>query len=380
MKYIVCLGDGMSDWPIEGLGNQTPLAYAKTPNMDALAAQGRVGVVDTVEAPFYPGSDVANMGILGYDPAESYTGRAAIESAAMGVDIPNGYSAFRCNLVTISNETMVSFTAHHIETAAAARVLDALNQHFDGRVQFYVGASYRHIAVMPGAYPDIVCTPPHDLTDKPVVGPSEGGAAVIQALMTEAQAVVQSVGTGATDIWLWSPGTAVNLPTFHVKHGLTGGVVSAVDVVKGLGCLMGMHVPDVPGATGFLDTNYAGKWAAATAILETSDFVYVHVEAPDECGHLGDVDKKVQAIEDFDAHIIGPARAYLKANPDTRIMVLPDHATPCAIKTHSREAVPVVLAGLGIASNGATKYSEAVAVQTDWHETTPWALFKQLIC
>lgn len=369
----------MSDWPIEALGNQTPLAYAKTPHMDALAIQGRVGLVDTVEEPFYPGSDVANMGILGYDPADYYTGRAAIESAAMGVDIPKGSVAFRCNLVTITQGTMTSFTAHHIQTDAAARVLDALNQHFSGRVTFHVGASYRHIAVMPGSYPDIVCTPPHDLTDKPIVLPSGGGSVAIQAIMTEAQAVVDSVGTAATDIWLWSPGTAVDVPAFHVKHGLTGGVVSAVDVVKGLGRLMGLQVPDVPGATGFLDTNYAGKWAAAEAILKDHDFAYVHVEAPDECGHLGDVDKKVQAIEDFDANIVGCARAYLDANPDTRVMVLPDHPTPCAIKTHSREAVPVLVAGSGIEPNGATHYSEGAAAQTGWQESTPWDLFSVLV-
>lgn len=378
MKYIICIGDGMADWPIKSLGNKTPLDVAETPALDTVVRQGKLGTVMPAPETLYPGSDVANMGILGYDPLQYYTGRAPIEAASIGVHIPAGHTAFRCNLVHITDGIMTSFTADHIQTDVAAGLIQQLNQAFAGDVVFHVGTGYRHSAILPGLYPGVVCTPPHDITDKPVKQylPSGPQAALINDIMTRAVACLADSGVG---IWLWSQGTATQLPTFKAHHNLTGGIISAVDVVRGLGVLADMTVVDVPGATGFIDTNYTGKFQAATQLLATHDLAYIHIEAPDECGHLGDSALKIKAIADFDQFIVGPAYRYCQDNPMTRLMILPDHPTPCEIKTHSRDPVPVVMAGHGITPTGGVAYTESDARQMKCHYATPMALFNDFI-
>lgn len=382
MKYIVCLGDGMADWPVAKLGGQTPLEAAKTPMMDYLAAHGQVGLVQTVLPGYSPGSDVANMGILGYDPADYYTGRSPIEAAALGIELSEDQIACRCNLVSLVDGVMDSFTAHHISTEQADYVIQTLNDHFSGRgIAFHTGVSYRHIAVIDKKYTDLVCVPPHDISDQDVTGhlPRGRHADDFIALMKEAWTVVSALNVSATGIWLWGQGPIPSYPSFQSMTGLTGGIVTAVDLLKGLAKLSGLEAPLVDGATGFLDTNYAGKWAASLDILDRHDFVYTHIEAPDECGHLGDVDKKVQAIEAFDSEIVARALTYVNENPDTRLLVLPDHPTPCETKTHSHEDVPFVMYGSGILPNGQSAYNEPCAKSIGRLFDTPWGLLNAFL-
>jgi 2,3-bisphosphoglycerate-independent phosphoglycerate mutase len=390
-KVIVCLGDGMSDEPIAALGNKTPLQVAHTPNMDAIAKRGQAGLIHTVLPGMSPGSDVANMGILGYDPRLYYTGRGPIEAASLGIVPGENEIVFRCNLVNILDGTMNSFTSGHIETADADALLAVLNQTFLGRgIRFYTGVSYRHIMVVDKAFLGLSCMAPHDITDKPVAAywPRGDAAEGLLAIITEAREVLANAETNrvrqaagklaATDIWPWSQGALPSLPSFVSEFGVTGGIVTAVDLLRGLGCLSGLETPFVPGATGFLDTDYAGKVAAGLALLETGDFAYLHIEAPDECGHLGDYTKKIQAIEDFDRHVVGPVMAYMDTHPNVRVAVLPDHPTPCALKTHTSDPVPVAIAGAGISPDNAVAYDEFAVREGVLRFSVPWALLRHL--
>lgn len=386
MKYIVCLGDGMADWPIKSLGDRTPLQAAKTPTMDLMAQQGQSGRVLTVPSHLKPGSDVANIGILGYDPSLYYTGRAPIEAASMGLRIPDGQLAFRCNLVTIQEDVMVDFTAEHVSSAEGEALLATLNSElsFFG-VQFFPGVSYRNLALWDDRLAALSCTPPHDVTDKEIRPylPQGKGADRVAKLVVAARLILAAhpvnrarIDKGllpVTDIWLWGQGKMPNLPLFETQHGLTGGMVTAVDLLKGIGQLIGFETPDVEGATGFLDTNYAGKVETGLRLLESHDFVFIHIEAPDEAGHMGREDLKVEAIEAFDSQVVSPILAYAKQRSDVRIMVLPDHPTPCALKTHTSDRVPFLIYGAGISAGLATAFNET-EVSAALSFDTPWEL------
>ncbi len=374
MKYAVLVGDGMADYSIPELDNKTPLEYAVTPNMDRLAKQGTIGLVSTVPQGLPPGSDVANLSLLGYEPSRYYSGRAPIEAASLGLKLSSEDTAFRCNLVTINNETMVDYSAGHIENDEAFQLIKELdNQLSTENVKFYPGTSYRHLVVIKNFPQNLKCTPPHDITDKNTIPflPKGDGEEIIRSLMSKARPVLANSQTNktrlsngkkpVTDIWLWGQGKTLTLPSLYERYNLKGSVISAVDLVRGLGILAGLQARIVQGATGYLGTNYSGKIAAAQSALETEDFVYVHVEAPDETSHEGSLSKKIQAIEEFDKYIVGEMVAYMKYNPNIRILIAPDHATPISLKTHSGEPVPFLVSGSGVKVQANAAYSEKVA-------------------
>lgn len=385
LKYIVLLGDGMADWPVESLGGKTPLEAAKTPAMDRAVALGTLGQFCPIPEGFAPGSDIGNLSCFGYDPRETFSGRAPMEAANQGIALGTEEVCFRCNLVTVQDGQMRDFTAGHISSAEAAEIISTLNatlaQEFS--VTFYPGVSYRHLSVIPKSESASVeelaalkCEPPHNISDKDVAPwlPTGDGDGLVHALMERSKGILAEhpinkarVAKGelpATQIWLWGQGKAPKMRTYQELYGLSGGVISAVDLVNGIGKLAGLEVIPVQGATGWIDTNYEGKIGAGLAALERGDFVYVHVEAPDETAHQGRADLKVQAIEDFDARIVAPALAYLEQHPDTRILICPDHYTTIQTKTHAGGPVPFVMVGAGVAQNGFACYTEAEARKT----------------
>jgi 2,3-bisphosphoglycerate-independent phosphoglycerate mutase len=296
-----------------------------------------------------PASDVANMSIFGYDPKKYYTGRGPLEAASLGVKLAKNEVAFRCNLVTIKNRKMKDFTAGHIGTEEARRIMEEIDGKLGRKgIKFYPGLSYRHLLVVDVAEvsTSVSCTPPHDITGKPIRGylPRGRGAEVLLRLMNESEVLLHGMKKKATMIWPWSPGKTPNMPSFKKKFGLKGAVITAVHLLKGLGRTLGMEVIDVPGATGYLDTNYAGKARYALRALKRNDVVFVHVEAPDEAGHEGSIRKKIRAIEDFDRYVVGTVFSKIR-NPksEIRILLLPDHPTPIKEMTHTKEAVPFAI-------------------------------------
>lgn len=362
MKYLVLLGDGMADYPLPELGNKTPLEAARLPNINSLAKNGKVGLVRTIPSGMPKGSDVANLSVLGYDPRKYYTGRAPIEAASMGVSLGSEDVAYRCNLVSLSGDanlsacTMEDYSAGHISTPEAREIILALDKALgNASFNFYPGISYRHLMVWRKGRYKMACTPPHDISLK-AVGPflPQGeGAEQLLELMKKSREILPALkanqerkasGKKCADmIWLWGQGKRPALPTFQERFGLSGAMISAVDLMKGLGKLVGFEVINVPGATGYLDTNYQGKIQAALAALDEKDLAYVHVEAPDEAGHNGDLAAKIQALEDFDSKIVGPGMEGMKKFNDYRILVLCDHPTPISIRTHSDDPVPFIL-------------------------------------
>jgi 2,3-bisphosphoglycerate-independent phosphoglycerate mutase len=375
MKYAICVGDGMADVAYPELGGKTPLEYAHTPNMDTIARVGRVGMVKTIPDGLPPGSDVANMSLLGYDATQYYQGRAPIEAASMGINLSARDTAFRCNLVTLQDGKMKDYSAGHIETEDSRELIECLQQSLgDDHKRFHPGVSYRHVLVISDFQEgELTCTPPHDISDKPwrEYLPRGSGSDELIAVMDSARIVLQRSETNkrrvdhgklpATDIWLWGHGHAIRLPTMKERFGLSGSVISAVDLVQGLGVLAGLSVKKVAGATGYLGTNYAGKIAAAKEALNDGDFVFIHIEAPDETSHEGSLQKKIQAIEEFDRNIVGPIQALAAGRLDLRILVLPDHATPVKLKTHAPGPVPYAVCGPGISPDEAISYSEKAA-------------------
>jgi 2,3-bisphosphoglycerate-independent phosphoglycerate mutase len=350
-KYVVLVPDGCADEPLDVLGGKTPLETASMPNLHRLAARSEVGRARVIPPGLPPGSDVGNLAILGYDPACFHTGRAPIEAAAMGVELAPDEVAYRCNLVTIdARGTMVDFAAGHPtneQSHAIVAALDAaLGNGRDG-VRFHPGVEYRHLAVLPATLSDALCVPPHDLTGRRAQLPTGPAAARLMELMDESRAVVarvaHDVGSTASQIWLWGQGVRPQLPAFAERFGIPGRLSSAVDLVRGLGVLTGLEVVDVPGATAGFDNDYAAQRDACLASLSDRDFFLLHVEATDEAGHQGDVREKVAALDAWDREVIGPL---LEALPDVgphRIMLLPDHATPCALRTHTSDPVPYLL-------------------------------------
>jgi 2,3-bisphosphoglycerate-independent phosphoglycerate mutase len=357
MKTAVLVGDGMGDYPVESLDGKTPLQAARLPLVRALAAAGEVLHVRTVGPGMTPGSDVANLSLLGYDPAETYTGRAPIEAAGAGVPLGPTDTAFRCNLVTVEDGCMRDYSAGHITTGEADELLASLRAAVEREgLRLHTGVGYRHLLVWRRGPVNVTTRPPHDIADKPVEPHQPAGerADEVRALMDASRRVFRDhpvnlrrlrEGHGpATQIWLWGQGRAAALPTYPELYGLHGGVVTAVDLVRGLGRLAGLKAERIPGATGFLDTDYDAKVTAALEILEKGDFVYVHLEAPDECGHLGDARRKVEAIEAFERRIVSPVWDALNRRGESfRVVVCTDHRTPVAVRGHTAEPVPLLI-------------------------------------
>lgn len=398
MKYAIILPDGAADEPLADLGGRTVLEAARTPALDELARTGAVGTLCTVPPGYTPGSDVATLSVLGNDPAEYYCGRAPLEAAARGLPVGPRDLVFRCNFVTIADGLMRDFTAGHIAQAQASRLIAELNRHFAGEpVEFHEGVQYRHLLILREVGDlDCRCTPPHDIPDQPVerYAPTGRDAAQVKELMQrvrgllaghEVNAVRRELGENpATDIWLWGQGRVKPLPTLAQRFGLTGASIAAVDLIRGITTLMGFSQIDVPGATGYLDTDYAGKGAAAVRALDDCDIVCVHIEAPDEAGHLGNVQEKLRAIERVDTHVVGPLAERLRRSPDWRILVAPDHPTPVAKRTHTADPPPFLVAGSGIAASGADGLHERAAHAGGWrvspgHGLLPaWITARQL--
>ncbi len=360
MKYIILLGDGMADYPIKELGNKTPLQVAQTGSMDAIASRGKIGMVQTIPEGLPPGSDIANLSILGYDPNRYLTGRAVYEAASAGVNLDSYDVAFRCNLVTLTNSdgkrVMEDYSAGHITTDEAREVISELDLKLGGdQIRFYTGVSYRHLMVWKDGSEEVRTTPPHDISGKDVSTylPKGEGAAKILQLMEEARSILKGNQVNkkrvaasklpANSIWLWGQGKSISLPSFRERYGLNGSVISAVDLIKGMGVTLGLSPIEVPGTTGYLDTNYMGKAEYALEELKDKDFVFVHVEAPDEASHSGDVHNKIKAIEDFDKMVVKTVLEGIRQFEECKIMVLPDHRTPITKKTHTSEPVPFAI-------------------------------------
>lgn len=357
MKYILLVPDGMADLPLAELDGQTPWQAAKTPNWDKLAKDSLVGSVLTVPAGMYPGSDVANMSILGYDPRKYYTGRGPIEAVAMGVPLDAKDAAYRCSLVTCDGETLIDYSSGHISTEESRPLIELIGEKLGGRqFRFFPGVGYRHIMAWRDGAVDVKTTPPHDIQGQKIaeylpVGERDG---ILHQLMFDSLEILDNhpVNQRRRDegknpgnmIWLWGQGYAPDLPGFFREFGKTGAVISAVDVVRGLGRAAGLKIINVPGATGYIDTNYAGKAAyAVDALKDGADFVYVHIEAPDESGHEGNIDHKIGAIQDIDQLVVGPMVEAMRKVDDMRLLIVPDHATPIALKTHNEGPVPFLL-------------------------------------
>jgi 2,3-bisphosphoglycerate-independent phosphoglycerate mutase len=358
MKYVVLLGDGMADYPTSMLGGKTPLQCAFTPFLDQIAAEGTLGLVDTIPAGFTPGSDVANLSVLGYDPAQTYTGRGPLEAVSMGIVLGPDDIAYRCNLVTIGQKDtpeafMDDFTAGHISTKEARDIILFINKQIgSSQFQFYPGVGYRHLFVWRYAASSPVTTPPHDIPGKAIAPylPHGECADELISIMQKAGEILrshpiniqrQSLGKKqANSIWLWGQGKKPQVVPLTQKYNLKGGMISAVDLLNGLGVIAGLKVISVEGATGYIDTNYEGKARAALDALRFMDFIFVHLEAPDEMGHEGNAAGKIQAIELFDEKIVGPILNNVGSFGDYRILVLSDHPTPLDIKTHVGDPSP----------------------------------------
>ncbi len=384
MKYIVILGDGMADRPIEALGNETPLAYAKTPMMDELAAKGEIGMVHTVPDGMSPGSDTANLSVLGYNPRKYYSGRSPLEALSIGVPMKDTDIALRCNLVTLSEEedryedrTMIDHSSSEISTEDAAVLLEAVRKELEtDEFKFYVGTSYRHLLIWDKG--EVVSlAQPHDILEQKITDKLPENKALYEMMKKSYDILVnhpinierKKQGLHpANSCWFWGAGTKPSLSSFEEKTGKKGAMISAVDLLKGIAVGSSMKVITVDGANGGLHTNYEGKAQAAVDVLTDKgyDFVYVHLEAPDEMGHQGSVERKVQAIENLDARIIRPIVEGLRAKgEDFRMVILPDHPTPICIRTHSSDSVPYLLYDSTKEQANTWKYNEAEAEKTD---------------
>ena len=378
MKYITIVPDGMFDNPIEQLGQKTPLETARTANMDHLAQNGFTGLVQTIPDKMKPGSDIGNMAILGYDPAKYHTGRAPLEAANQNIVLEQNEIAFRCNLVTILDEQMADYSAGHISTKEAAVLMEAINRQLGSQdIRFIAGKSYRHLLILktddPKEYMKIKTTPPHDISGKKIKSflPQGQGAPILLELMEKSKGIFQDHSINqvrldlkenpANMIWLWGQGIKPNLPSFKEKFGIEGSIISAVDLVNGIGRLAGLEIIDVPGVTGYYDTNYLGKAEYALRSLKNKDFVYIHIEAPDEAGHSGDLKAKIAAIERIDKDIVGTIINHFDPHDEVRILILPDHPTPVELRAHTSDPVGFIMYGSGIPKDGSLDYSERSA-------------------
>ena len=379
MKHIIILGDGMADEPIASLGGLTPLQYAQTPYMDELARLGVTGRMKTVADGFHPGSEVANMAVLGYDLPTVYEGRGVLEAASIGVELQPGDMAMRCNLICVEGEILKNHSAGHITTEESDALIQYLNEQLGSeRVHFYTGVSYRHLLVIKGGDKRVACTPPHDvplhpfrpLLVKAEVPEAQATADLLNELILRSQELLkthpvnlrrQAEGKDmANSIWPWSPGYRPAMRTLKEMYGFErGAVISAVDLIRGIGVYAGLKVVHVEGATGLYDTNYEGKAQAALEALKENDFVYLHIEASDEAGHEGDVALKIKTIENLDRRAVGPIYEAVKQwKEPVAIAVLPDHPTPCAVRTHTNQPVPFLIWKPGETPDGVTRFDE----------------------
>ncbi len=376
-KYAIIVPDGAADNPIEELGNKTILEAAQTPNIDKISTSGRQGIVRTVPEDMEPGSDVAQMSLLGYDPRRYYTGRAPIEAVALDIKLSPDDWVFRCNLVTISDGQMADHSAGHISTEESGKLIKELNEQLSNdQLRFYPGVSYRHLLVFKGLDFDVKTYPPHDYigTATEKILPRGKGSKILIDLMARSQQlfinhdinkVRKDLGENhVSSIWLWGQGKKAQMERFQKKYGLKGVTIAAVDLVKGLSKLIGFDRINVPGATGFVDTNYQGKASAAIKALEKYDLVFVHIEAPDEAGHRGSIEMKKKAVEHIDKCIVGPVYEALQKYENWRILVAPDHPTPVKGGAHSSDPVPFAMAGTDITGILHTTFSEANAAKS----------------
>jgi len=391
MKYVLIVPDGMADDPVPELDGRTPLMVAKTPNLDAIARSGMVGRVCTISPGMPPGSDVAALSIMGYDPAKYYTGRAPLEAAAQGHDLGPRDVAYRCNLITTDGERIVDYSAGEITSEEGAKLIALIEDKLHtAQMHFFPGVSYRNLMIWNGGTVGVRTTPPHDVMGQPVADHLPAGDAedLLRGMMWDSYDILRNHPINrrredegknpANMIWLWGQGYAPKLDGFQLTHGVTGAAISAVDLIRGIARIAGLRAPQVPGATGRIDTNWAGKAAAAIGALAEVDFVLVHLEAPDECGHQGDLEGKIRAIELTDREIIGPVWAAAREYDSARILVLPDHYTPLAIRTHVGKPVPFTIAGDGIAADGIDRLDEAIAEESPLFIEEGWTLIRRL--
>lgn len=380
MKHLIILGDGMADWAVPELGNKTLLQYAETPNMDRLARMGRTGILKTVADGFHPGSEVANMSVMGYDLPKVYEGRGVLEAASIGVELKPGDMAMRCNIVCVEGEMLKNHSAGHITTEEADQLIKCLDEKLGSdRIHFYTGVQYRHLLVVKGGDKRLACVPPHDIPLQPfrpnmvkaLCHEAQETADLLNALVLKSQELLaghpvnlKRIAEGkdpANSIWLWSPGYRPKMEPLVEKYPSVGkgAVITAVDLIRGIGRYAGLRCIDVEGATGLYTTNYEGKARAAVEALKTDDFVYLHVEASDEAGHEGDVPLKLKTIEYFDRRIVGPVYEAVKDwDEPVAIAVLPDHPTPCELRTHTSEPVPFLVYYPGIEPDSVQTYDE----------------------
>ncbi len=384
MKHIIILGDGMADWVVKSLDNKTLLQHAHTPYMDMLARKGRTGRLITVAPGFHPGSEVANMSVIGYNLPKVYEGRGPLEAASIGVDLKPGEMAMRCNLVCIEGDILKNHSSGHITTEEADELIKFLQQELgDDTVHFYTGVQYRHLLVVKGGNKQLDCTPPHDvplkpfrpLLVKPLVPEAKETADLLNELILKSQQLLRNhpvnlhrMAAGkdpANSIWPWSPGYRPRMEPLSVTYPSIrkGSVISAVDLIKGIGYYAGLRNIDVEGATGLYDTNYEGKVEAALKALKEEDFVYLHIEASDEAGHEGDVPLKLKTIENLDSRVVGPVYEAVKNwSEPVAIAVLPDHPTPCELRTHTAEPVPFLIYYPGIEPDNVERFDEVACV------------------
>lgn len=385
MKHIIILGDGMADWAVPALGNKTLLQYAETPYMDLLARMGRTGMLKTVADGFHPGSEVANMSVMGYDLYKVYEGRGVLEAASIGVELEPGDMAMRCNIICVEGETLKNHSAGHITTEEADELIQFLNQHLaTERIRFYTGVQYRHLLVIKGGDKRVSCVPPHDIPMQPFrqnmvkadCPEAQSTAELLNTLILKSQELLAThpvnlkrVSEGkdpANSIWPWSPGYRPKMELLSQKYPAirSGAVITAVDLIRGIGHYAGLQCIDVEGATGLYTTNYEGKAQAAIEALKENDFVYLHVEASDEAGHEGDIDLKLKTIEYLDKRAIGPIYEAIKNWDElVAIAVLPDHPTPCEHRTHTAEPVPFLIYYPGIEPDDVQCYDEVACRQ-----------------
>lgn len=407
MKYVIIQGDGMGDLLSRADTQPTPLEAAHTPNFNRVAGSGLFGLIHTIPEGLPPGSDVGNLSLFGYDPAKYYTGRSPLEAAAMGVELGPRDVAFRMNLVSLGAEgvaegddegegrVMADFSGGHIDTASAAQFVAAVNDALgDRQFQFYPGVSYRHLMVWRDGLQDMETTPPHDITDRPVAPnlPRGEGAEELQRIMHTSMEIFaghplnverRAAGEIAIDsVWLWGQGKAPSMPDFRTLYRLKGAVISAVDLVRGVAKYADFDIIQVPGATGFLDTDYAAKGAYALKALEDHDLVFIHIEAPDEAGHMGNREEKLKAIESIDREVLGPVLDALAGKSPCKVLIISDHATPISLRTHSRDPVPFAMAtGDQIAAGGASavNYGEVDAVGSGIVIESGYSIIERLV-
>ena len=393
MKFCVIIPDGMADYKLEKLSGRTPMEVARTPNMDNISSNGIMGVANTIPKNFKPGSDVACLSVMGYNPEDCYTGRAPLESVGLGIELGENDLAVRCNLITANEGILEDFSAGHVSDKEAELIMSLLNENFaDKNVTFYAGTSYRNIMVYSGDVPiEADCIPPHDIIGKSITKnlPKGTGSEILFELMRDSFHLLENhevnkvrldLGENpANMIWLWGQGKRPSLTPFEELFGISGAVITGVDLLRGLATYIGWNIIEVPGATAYLDTDYDAKAKYAIEALETHDLVLVHIEAPDEAGHEGNTHEKIRAIENIDKKIVGPVLEALEKYDDFRILVLPDHYTPISKRTHTSDPVPFAMYGTGCDNKSNLEFSESNAEETGLKVKQGYQLMSQFI-